>query len=177
MRGVPFDARGFSLIELVVVVIAIGLLAGFALDRLLPLIGRAQRVAFQQVQSELQSAMLLEAAVRITRGESATLGELAGTNPMALLLKAPQNYAGAMDEPRAETVPGHTWYYDDTRQRLVYRVGKYTRFEPLEGPPDRVEFRVSFVYRDRDGDGVYQPGHDGFDGLRLDPVHAYRWPD
>ena len=170
-------AGGFTLLELVVVVIAIGVLAGVALDRLLPLVGRAQRVAFMQVKSELQSALLLEAASRITKGESATLTELAGTNPMTLLLKAPGNYLGEFAAPPAAGVPRHAWYYDPARARLVYRVGRYTRFEPLDGPPDRIELAVNLVYRDRNGSGAYEHGRDDFEGLRLDALSAYRWPD
>jgi prepilin-type N-terminal cleavage/methylation domain-containing protein len=169
--------HGFSLLELVVVVIAIGLLAGLALERLLPLVGRAQRVAFMQVKAELASALLLEAADRITRGESATLGELASTNPMELLLQAPDNYLGALAAREAEGVAGHTWYYDAGHARLVYRVGRSTRFEPLGGPADRIELAVNLVYRDGDGDGVFRPGPDRFEGLRLDTVSPYRWPD
>ena len=70
MRHALRYARGFSLLELVVVVVAVAILTGVALDRLLPLVGRAQRAAFLRVQGDLQSALLLEAADRITRGEA-----------------------------------------------------------------------------------------------------------
>jgi prepilin-type N-terminal cleavage/methylation domain-containing protein len=169
--------RGFTLLELAIVVIAVGVIVGFALDRALPLIGRAQRIAFLQVSSELRSALLLEAAQRIASGAGATLGELAGTNPMALLLQPPGNYIGVLDSPGPDDVPGHAWYYDPALGRLVYRVGRYTRFEPLGGPPDRVELQVSLVYHDRDGNGVYEPGRDELGGLRLDSVRPFRWSD
>ncbi|HEX5421815.1 MAG TPA: type II secretion system protein [Gammaproteobacteria bacterium] len=169
--------RGFSLIELAVVVCAIGILAGLALERLLPLIGSAERVAFLQVQGELQSALLLEAADRIAHSRGAELAALTDTNPMALLLKPPSNYAGEIELAQAGDVPGNTWYYDAARHLLVYRIGRYTRFERLAGPRDRIEFRVSFVYRDRDGDRVFEPADDDFDGLRLDTVYAYRWAE
>jgi prepilin-type N-terminal cleavage/methylation domain-containing protein len=170
-------ARGFTLVELVVVVVAIGLLAGVALDRLLPIIGRSQRIAFLQVQAELQSALLLEAADRITRGEAATLAALADSNPMALLLRAPANYVGAQQWPDHDAMPRATWYFEEQRGALIYRVGRYTRFDPLGGPADRVELRVAFVYRDQDGDGAYGVGRDRFGGLRLEPVQPFAWPD
>jgi prepilin-type N-terminal cleavage/methylation domain-containing protein len=171
------NARGFSLLELVVVVVIVGVMAGFALDRLLPLIGRAERAAFFQVQSQLKSALLLEAAERLTSGESATLPELAGVNPMTLLLDAPGNYLGSFDGPEHARVPRARWYYDERTGRLMYRVGKHTRFMPLEGPEDRVELVVEFVYEDVDGDAAYSASVDEFDGLRLASVHAYDWPD
>ena len=169
--------RGFTLIELVVVVIAVGILAGVALDRLLPLVGRAQHAAFIQVEADLQSALLLEAADRITRGEANTLAALALGNPMALLLRAPANYMGSLRQPESETVPRASWYFDEERGRLVYRVGRYTRFESLDGPSDRIELRVAFVYTDRDGNGEYDAGRDRFDGLRLEPAEPFSWED
>jgi prepilin-type N-terminal cleavage/methylation domain-containing protein len=171
------NARGFTLIEMLVVVIAVGIMAGLALDRLLPLIGRAERVAFLQVEGQLKSALLLEAADRIAAGESATLPELASVNPMSLLLEAPANYLGSLAQPDPARIPGRSWYYDEHDRRLVYRVGKLTRFDPAGGPVNRIEFRVDFVYRDRDGDGRYDAARDRFDGLRLVPVHAFSWPD
>jgi len=171
------NARGFTLIELVVVIALVGIMAGFALDRLLPLIGRAERAAFLQVKSDLGSALLLEAAKRVTRGESATLPELAGGNPMALLLSAPGNYLGSLRSPEPARLPRASWYYDESSGRLVYTVGKHTRFDALGGPADRVELVVDFVYRDRDDDGVFSAARDDFDGLRLDPVYAFSWPD
>lgn len=170
-------ARGFTLIEMLVVVVAIGILAGFALDRLLPLIGRAQRAAFVRVQADLQTALLLEAAERITRGDANTLAELAGSNPMALLLKPPGNYAGSIPWPAESEIPRAMWYFDEHEKQLAYRVGRHTRFEAHDGPQDRIELRVDFIYRDRDGDGSFDAVRDEFDGLRLTPVHAYAWPE
>ncbi len=178
MRPRPLrDARGFSLLELVVVVVIVAILIGVALDRLLPLVGRAQRAAFLDVQRELQSSLLLEAADRITRGEAATLADLADGNPMTLLLTPPANYLGPLEAPEPNDVPRASWYFDDAAGTLVYRVGRHTRFAAKEGPADRVELRVAFVFQDRDADGRFDAAGDRFDGLRLTPVHAYEWPD
>jgi type II secretory pathway pseudopilin PulG len=165
------------LVELAVVIVAVGILVGVVLDRLLPLIGRAERVAFLQVQSDLQSALLLEAAERITSGESNRLAELASGNPMSLFLEPPLNYVGPLSPRDADSVPGGSWYFDKESGRLAYRVGRHTRFDPLGGAADRVEFRVAFVYDDVDGDSTFDPARDRFDGLRLEPTHAYSWPD
>jgi prepilin-type N-terminal cleavage/methylation domain-containing protein len=170
-------AAGFSLIELAVVVVVVGILVAAVLDRLLPLIGRAERAAFLQTQADLQSALLLEAAERITAGESDRLGELAAGNPMRLFLRPPLNYLGPLDPDEAEKVQGGNWYFDEQDGRLAYRVGRHTRFDALGGAPDRVEFRVAFVFEDRDGDAKFDPSHDRFGGLKLEPTHAYSWPD
>jgi prepilin-type N-terminal cleavage/methylation domain-containing protein len=170
-------ARGFSLLELVVVVIAVGILIGVALQRLLPLIGRAERAAFAQVQSEMQTALLLAASEHIVRGEGERLADLAHANPMRLLLIRPANYLGELESPLHEELPGRSWYYDERASRLVYRVGTHSRFRAIDGPRDRIELAVRFAFRDENGDGRYQAGSDYFDGLRLEPSHRYDWPD
>jgi prepilin-type N-terminal cleavage/methylation domain-containing protein len=170
-------ARGFSLLELVVVVIAIAILTGVALDRLVPLVGRAERVSFMQVQSELQTALLLAAAEEIVHGDSERLTELAGANPMSLLLVPPANYLGGLKAPDHDELPGRSWYYDQRSSRLVYRPGTHSRFKALDGPRDRIELVVRFLFRDQNGDAKYQAGADLFDGLHLESAYRYDWPD
>lgn len=171
------QSSGFTLLELAVAVCAIAVLAGLALERLLPLVGRAERAAYLGVRRDLQSSLLLEAAERITRGESHTLPELAAANPMALLLAPPANYVGASGTTEHGAVPRASWYFDAGARVLGYRVGRHTRFRAGEGPADLIELRVAFVYQDRDGDGQFDAAGDRFDGLRLEPLHAYEWPE
>jgi len=166
--------RGFSQFELVVVVVLVSVMAGFLLVRVLPLIGQAERVAFMQTKQQIQSALLLEAAERIARGESASLAALAGTNPMDLLLEPPGNYLGAR-QPGDRSLPRRSWYFDADENLLVYRPGRQSRFDPLDGPADRIEMQVNFVYRDRDSDGAFNASVDHFDGLRFASVHPYVW--
>ncbi|HUO68310.1 MAG TPA: prepilin-type N-terminal cleavage/methylation domain-containing protein [Gammaproteobacteria bacterium] len=173
----PTDAAGFSLIELAVVVVIVGILGGVLLDRLLPLLGRAERAAFLQTQADLQSALLLEAAEQITSGDTGRLAELASGNPMRLFLRPPPNYVGSVRAGDASAVPRASWYFDERDGRLAYRVGREARFDALGGAPDVVEFRVALIYEDRDGDSVFDPTRDRFEGLKLEPTHAYRWPE
>jgi len=171
------DAAGFSLIELAVVVVIVGILGGIVLDRLLPLLGRAERAAFLQTQADLQSALLLEAAERITTGDTSGLADLATGNPMRLFLRPPPNYVGSVRAGDLGEVPRASWYFDERTDRLAYRVGRQARFDALGGAPDRVEFRVALIYEDRDGDSHFDPARDRFEGLKLEPMHAYRWPE
>jgi len=171
------NARGFSLVELVVVIVAIGIVTGALLDRVLPLIGRAQRTAFMQVKADGQTALLLAAAERITRGEAATLPALADENPMTLLLTPPANYVGSFAMPEERDVPPASWYFDERTRRLVYRVGRYARFDAQGGPQDRIELKTEFVYADLNRSGAFEAVGDEFQGLRLTPAHAFAWPE
>jgi prepilin-type N-terminal cleavage/methylation domain-containing protein len=171
------SCRGFSLFEFVVVIVVIAVLSGFLLARVLPLIGQAERVAFMQTRQQIQSALLLEAAERVVRGESDTLISLTGANPMELLLEPPGNYVGAGSRSSAERMPRRSWYFVEDDKLLVYRPGREAAFEALEGPSDRIEMRVGFAYRDRDANGTFDASVDNFDGLRLESLHLYRWPN
>jgi len=170
-------ARGFSLLEMVVVVVAIGILAGLALERLVPLIGQAERVAFIRVRGQLQNALMLETAQRLVRGESRLVPRMAGSNPMDYVLQAPANYLGSYENPAHEEMPTSHWYFDEGRGHLVYRVGSRAKFEADVGPRDRAEFRVQLAYRDGNGNGSYEASADIFDGVWLKSVYPYRWSE
>lgn len=165
------------MLELVVIVAAAALLGGAVLDQVLPVIDRTERLAFVRVQKQLQNALTLEAATLIAEGHSDRLGELGTINPMSLFRVPPRSYLGSLPWPNAEGLPGGTWYYDEHAGSLAYRVGKHTRFDGLGGPASRVEFHVVFVFDDRDGNGTFDAARDHFEALRLEPRHAYRWPD
>lgn len=107
-------------------------------------------------------------------GRAGTLRELAHLNPMKLLLRAPANYVGELDLERGDALRAATWY-DPATERLVYRVGRYARFEPGDGPRDRIELAVALAFENRHA-GV-AAGGPRFEGVQLAALHAYRWPD
>jgi hypothetical protein len=84
---------------------------------------------------------------------------------------------GPLDAGVNRPLPRATWFYDPQEGRLVYTIGRYTRFVAREGPEDRIELAVKFAFEDNDRNGVYNASMDDFAGLRLVPVHAYDWPD
>ncbi|MGI9202938.1 MAG: type II secretion system protein, partial [Woeseiaceae bacterium] len=115
---------GFSLLELVVVIALLSLLVGIALNRLLPYVDEAERVAVVTLESQIKSTLLTAAAKRIAGGKAASISELDGSNPMHLMLEAPQNYAGELYRRDSDSVPFRNWYFDLDSRRLVYRIGR-----------------------------------------------------
>jgi len=165
---------GLTLIEFLVVLILIGILTGFALQRLLPLIGKAEAVAFATVVNQLDNALLLETAKRIASGKGGSVPQLVGSNPMDLMLRPPDNYLGERKILTTQALPERSWHFDPFRKILVYETGAEARFLAGERPLERVEFRVSLAYHDRDGDRHYSPQHDDFGGISLRPMTGYK---
>jgi len=166
--------RGFTLLELVVVVVIVGVLLKVAIDRLLPYLDEAERVAVLTVESQLKSTLVMEAAQRIVRGQSASIAELERTNPMALLLEAPENYVGVRRSD-AGNLPERGWYFDPDTKRLVYRIGEpYSprlRGRKWQSP----EFEVRVIFEDRDADGVFDAANDEVFGVRLQRMAGTDW--
>ena len=167
--------RGFTLLELVVVICLISILFVFAVNRLLKLEVEAERVSVQQTLGILQSALAMEIAAHVARDTLPELDRLIGSNPMDLLADVPVNYLGEIEKPRAGKIESGTWYFDKTGRILVYRVrnSEYLRTS-LKGPA-RIRIKIVPVFDDINSNGRYDSGLDRLKGLRLQPVEAYRW--
>ena len=166
---------GFSLLEMVTVIAIISILVAVALDRLLPYIDEAERISVIRLEGQLRSTLMMEAAERIVRGQSATLTELNGSNPVHFLLEPPKNYVGELDSPPAADTAARHWYFDTASQRLTYRLGEpFARDRSVEGIDDPA-FSVRVAFADADGDGRFQPGTDELYGVRLERVAGTAW--
>ena len=155
--------RGFTLLEIVVVIVLIGTLLVVALTRLLNYVEEAERVAVLTLESRLRSALLLETAKRVLDEDDGGVAALAGSNPMRLMLEAPYNYAGELEPDEQHLVGPRRWFFDLAGHQLVYRRGG--RLHP-PGQQD-IRYRVRLAYEDRDGDGAFAAARDDLVGVRL----------
>ncbi|ROR34201.1 prepilin-type cleavage/methylation domain-containing protein [Inmirania thermothiophila] len=168
-------ARGFSLLELTLVVIVVVLLIRFAIDRLLPLRIEAERVAVAQVVGGLRSALGLEAARRVVSGGVQALAALDGGNPMLLLQQVPQGYVGEAERVDPAALPPGAWAFERASGILIYRVRFAEHFRGGGPGPPHIRFRVRLVYEDVDGDGRFAAGEDLPQGLDLVALEPYTW--
>ncbi len=173
-RTVAGGQRGFSLLELTVVVCLIAILVVVAMDRIWSLRIEAERVAVAQVVGTLRSALGLELARRVVHGGVATIAELDGGNPMELLAQQPSGYRGVRMEQGSEGIDPGEWYFDAGAHVLVYRVRFAEAFVSAAGD-DRAVYRLTLKYRDRDGNGRFEPNKDAVYGLDLLPVGEFGW--
>ncbi|MCP4300073.1 MAG: type II secretion system protein, partial [Gammaproteobacteria bacterium] len=164
-----------SLLELIVVIALISTLIGVAVTRLLPYIDEAERVAVLRVEGQLRSSITMEAAKRIVRGQSASLSDLEGSNPIKFLLEPPKNYVGERRQREIDQVPTRRWYYEQDRQRLVYRLGAPfglpVHDESLQDPA----FVVRVAFADTNGNGIFEAQRDELYGVRLQRVAGVQW--
>jgi hypothetical protein len=160
------------LVELSVVLLVIAILAAVALHRLWPIQADAERAALENTVGVLRSALGINVASYFAKADLRGIQDLAGSNPMELLLEPPQNYRGVLDGNSA--VEDGEWYFDRKRSELVYRVRNADVFRGGSGPPAEARFAVQPVYEDRNRNGRFDAG-DEFYGVRLAATTPYRW--
>lgn len=173
-RGGP-GGRGFSLLELVVVIVLVAVLYAIAADRLVVMRAQAERSEVETTVGALRSALGIRVAAHVARGTAGEIRTLAGGNPMELMSERPESYRGSFFGPDPGSFDGGQWYFDRREGALVYRVRFGEFFQSaLQGPP-RVRFAVQLDYSDRNANGRFDDGVDEIHGVRLRELDGYSW--
>ncbi len=163
--------HGFSLFELVVVVLLVGIFMIFAIDRMLRLQIEAERVSVQQVIASLKSAVNLQAAEMVVSKGINAIKTLENTNPMNYLQELPNNYLGAKNDRQAGDYLLASWYYDPLLSILVYKVKNINYFvSSLSGTP-RIRLKVEAIYNEE----VSNSGNKKVRGISLNRMEDYSW--
>ena len=169
------ERRGFSLFELLIVIVVLSVLLVVAVDRLLRLRFEAERVMVQSVMGALRSALYIEFAGAAARNQLARMELAGGSNPMLRLAERPDGYAGEFFGADPALFDPGTWYFDTRDRALVYLVRFPEVFvTPLAGPP-RLRLAVEPDYDDADNNGRFDPGRDSIRGLKLVPLEPFYW--
>lgn len=174
-RCIAKDCRGFSLLELVVVIVLVSFLVVIALARLLAIQVDAERVTVETVAGTLRSAVGMKVAEHIVRQDFAGLRALEGSNPMDRLAELPTNYLGTFKNPDLTKFEDGHWYFDSGNRHLVYLVRNKDNFTGGAPNPPRARFEIRLVYEDRNTNGRFDTGVDAVEGVRLSPVEPYTW--
>ena len=166
-RRAPF---GFTLVELMAVVVVIAVLATVLLERMIWYQERAEKIAMESVVSVLRAALQFQAAGRLVRGEGPELRTLVDENPMTWLATRPANYLGPLDREAIASAPVGHWYFDPADGTLVYRLRHHRYFETPEGERAEVRFRTVVDYAAAAGGAAAV-----LKTLDVVPLRAYRW--
>ena len=152
-------SRGFSLLELLIVIVLISVLLVMAVERLLVLRYEAERTMVQSVIGAMKSGLYIEFAHAAARG--AGLENVRGSNPMLRLSERPDTYAGEYFGADPKLFEPGTWYFDTRDRAIVYLVRFPEQFvTTLPGPA-----RLRLTVEPDKGDG----------GVHLVALEPYHW--
>lgn len=169
------EHRGFSLFELLVVIVIVSVLMIIAISRLLALQVDAERVVMESTVGALRSGLGIKVAESIVKHKVSALPAYEDSNPMNLLAEVPRNYLGEMEGVDPHTLEKGSWYFDKTAKTLVYIVDNAGYFSGGIDNPLRARFKIRLVYTDADSNGTFDNGVDSIEGLRLAALEPYGW--
>lgn len=174
-RSISTKSFGFSLFELLVVVVIISILFVVAISRLISLQVDAERVVMESTVGAIRSGLGIKVAESIVRQNVAGLPAYEDRNPMNLLAEVPKNYLGELEGADLHSLEKGSWYFDLPSRTLVYLVDNTGYFSGGVDDPPRVRFKIRLVYTDANGNGAYDSGVDAIEGLRLATMEPYQW--
>lgn len=163
--------RGYTFLELLIVIVIISILIAVALDRYSKLLVDVERTSMQHDLGVMRSAVGMQVAEHFLAGNMAGLQQLVDSNPMDLLAEKPKNYLGPISHREPDEIEKGNWYYDTDNNTLIYLVINQRFFE-TELKPARARFKIYPVYSEKK---VGAETKTYLSGLSLRSMEAYRW--
>lgn len=176
--GLSRSSKGFTLIELVVVITIIVILTGALLTRIWFYQEQAEKAAMEQVAGALQSAMVLQFGHLLVHGREADAKNLLTENPIRWLMRAPPNYAGEFDGIRPAAIEPGNWAFDLQTRELIYVPDRSDYFVPGKDGLKWVRYRARLEYEQVPGAAVPRgasKGDEEISGVLFEPVERYQW--
>ena len=173
LKSMPVIGKGFTLVELLVVVCIVGVLASVLFNRVLFYQEMAEKAAMQQVVGAIQSALVLQYGHRMTLGMGTAMDSIRNENPLDWLSQKPPNYAGEFASVKPATIDPGNWAFDKQTHELIYVPDHAAFFVPKNDGSKWIRYRTRFEYEST-------PGYKGQGEKRLaavtfSPVEAYQW--
>lgn len=169
----PESSKGFTLLELIIVISIVSILAGLFLVRVPFYQEQAEKTAMEQVRGAVQSALVLRYGTMMARGATSekNLKALTSDNPLDWLQQKPKNYAGEFFDPAPGTVASGQWFFDLKTRDLVYIPDRSEYLKAGKDGRKWLRFRVRLEYEPRIGGG----GGKELASTLLQPVEPYQW--
>jgi general secretion pathway protein G len=163
--------RGFSLLELIIVISIVAVLAGMFLNKVPLNQELAEKAAMEQMAGAFQTALVMRYGSMLANGAATEkeLGKLAAENPMGWLQQKPENYAGEFFDPAVTTVPPGQWMFDLKSRDLIFVLNRSEYFTPGKDGQKWIRFHVKFEYET----GV--AGGKSLVSTLFVPTSPYRW--
>lgn len=169
------SSAGFTLFELILVVILVAVFAGILLGRFLIYQEMAEKAAMEQTAGAVRSALNLQVAKLLTQGRVEDIPKIATVNPMNFMTDQQRNYVGEFYEATLADIPPGSWYYDLKHQELVYLVFRGSHFVPDPDGLKRVRYKIGLVYNEELFRDAATLGKKDLGGVVLKEVAPYTW--
>lgn len=167
-------SAGFTLFELIIVIILVAVFAGILLGRFQMYQEAAEKAAMEQTAGAIRSALNIQLAALIARGRTEDIPRLAALNPVTLLAEKQRNYVGEYYDTAGSDIPPGSWYYDLKNRQLVYLVDRGVHFVPDKDGRKWVRYRVSIVYNNALSGAGNAAGRE-IAGIVFREVEPYAW--
>lgn len=163
---------GFSLFELIVYMLISSIMFATAFNRYQGYPAEAERANFIAILSQLKTGVNLKMMMVVASGSDHERGQLAGSNPMDLMLQTPGNYLGVFTDIDEGQLPRRAWYFNDTLGELVYLADRADNLYTVapEGlvPANRIRLHIVDVVDDSGRAARWQ-------GVSLEAAEPYEW--
>jgi type II secretory pathway pseudopilin PulG len=163
---------GFSLFELIVYMLISSIMFATAFNRYRGYPAEAERANFTAILGQLKTGVNMQMIVVIASGAVNERVQLAGSNPMDLMLQTPGNYLGTFSSVDENQLPRRTWYFDSSLGQLIYLADRSDNLFSVtpQGriPTNRIKLHIIDIYEE------YQFGR-RWQGVALEPVEPYEW--
>lgn len=167
--------KGFTLLELIIVISIVGILAGMFLSRVPYRQEQAEKVVVEQMVGAVQTALVMRVGSLMVKGAATEKGlsALATDNPMNWLQQKPKNYAGEFFDPTPQTAgPGH-WIFDLKSHDLIYILDRSEYFTPGKDGQKWMRFHVKLEYESPPGGKAGSKKE--LTSTLFEPAEPYRW--
>jgi type II secretory pathway pseudopilin PulG len=166
--------RGMGLLEAVISAVMISLLIVVFFGRILSMSASIERESMQQTVSHLNSALNIEALTLIIKNNQAAIENWVGKNPMQLINPPPPQYRGSFADADAFEVSPGSWFFDEKKGMLIYRINHIEAFAGGRAIPERVRFRVEASFNDMNNN-QRRDENERYTGLKLRALDDYQW--
>lgn len=171
--GTHAVAKGFTLVELLVVISIVAVMATAALDRLFWYQGQAEKAAMEYTATMIKSGLWMSAASLMMAERTSDIPALTQSNPIDLLAQKPENYLGEVRNVKTELLEDGNWFYDASTHQVVYIVRQRRYFTPEATGDFSVRYGMKVLYGEIDiASGNKVPY---IAGVTLVPLSKYTW--
>ena len=162
------DAAGFTLIELVVVIIVVSLLAATAVDRLFYYQERAEKAVMEATLAAFKMGLQIRLAELSMTNRGNHAAELEQQNPVRWLNEPPSNYAGDYHAPAERG----SWTFATDSHELIYvpQNTNYLSWEQADQRELRFQVRLRYEEIEHAGGKLKAPA-----GVVLISARPYSW--